>query len=293
MASDSSLRRRLLRDIAELKSEPYPFIYLHVQDSLEEACLILTPEGSRPLHLKMTLLNYPLVPPTITIQTRIRHPNVYGDYICASILNTEKGYTPAYTLKSIAIQLLSFFSSDSLEQDHGGIVDLTRYRACNSAKNQPYRGYYNSHTFHCNGCGFDSLARTSRRSHNHQSTRCAPTDQPWLAPVRPPTGTQSRLVKGHRFVEADERRRLNGNVHIARSGISLMDLPNEVLLIILSSLSFYDVIAIANAFPKARKLIDFYDLKHVREIQCFCLKENFKDSKLGVGVAVGDHGREK
>ncbi len=61
------------------------------------------------------------------MQSRVVHPNVFDDYICASILNTEEGYTPAYTLKSICIQLLSFFNSDKIEQEHGGSVDRTSY----------------------------------------------------------------------------------------------------------------------------------------------------------------------
>ncbi|KAL8872030.1 MAG: hypothetical protein Q9174_002273 [Haloplaca sp. 1 TL-2023] len=262
----------------------------------------------------MELVNYPLQPPHITIQTHIRHPNIFGDYVCASILNTEEGYTPAYTLKSIAIQLLSFFSSDSLEQEYGGVVDLTRYRARNMAPNEHHRGY------HCYACGFDS--RPPHRNHDDQ---WAPADQPRLPPIRPSPGTPSRQIKGHRFVEADERRRMTDGARMTSldgsvteslrssdtaestasrpppessetsvsSTLSLLDLPNEILLIILSSLSFYDMLAIAEAIPRARQLIDVHDLKHLPEIRCFCLKEHFQDSKLGVGVAVGGDGREK
>ena len=112
-----SLRQRLLRDIAEIQVDPYPRITLHVNDNLTQACLVLSPDGQEPLHLTMYFGNYPLQAPVVKIQSKVCHPNVFGDYICASILNTTAGYTLAYTLKSIAIQLLSFFSSESLEQD--------------------------------------------------------------------------------------------------------------------------------------------------------------------------------
>lgn len=126
-----ALRQRLLQDIAELQANPYPNIVLCMQDdSLEKACLLLTPSGKDPLHLTIEFGDdYPLNPPRVTIQSQVDHPNVLGNYICASILNTTEGYTPAYTLKGIAIQILSFFGSDRIEQeDDGESIDLNTYK---------------------------------------------------------------------------------------------------------------------------------------------------------------------
>ena len=111
------LRQRLLQDINELQTKPYPGIALHLQDGdLTRACLVLTPENNVPLHLTVVFQSqYPIQPPEITIQSKIAHPNIYQDYISASILNTTEGSTPAYTLKGICIQLLSFFGSDKIE----------------------------------------------------------------------------------------------------------------------------------------------------------------------------------
>ena len=151
-----ALRRRLLQDIAELQTDPYPNIILHPID-LEEACLLLTPVGKEPLHLTIAFgAKYPLKAPRISMNSKIEHPNVFGSYICASILNTEEGYTPAYTLKGIAIQLLSFFSSERLEQEGGGYQDLGNY----GGNRRPTLGEQlsscivkNSH-FACHKCGF-------------------------------------------------------------------------------------------------------------------------------------------
>lgn len=382
MAFDPSLRKRLLRDIAEFQSEPYPCIEFHVHDSLEGACLIFSPEGSKPLHLKMTLDDYPLRAPRVTIQSRVSHPNVYGNYICASILNTQEGYTPAYTLKSIAIQLLSFFISDSIEQEYGGSVALTGYKGRYTSPVHTYRTSSDKHSevFHCDSCGFDARPVTHDRSGVVRTQRRAWVQQPRMVPVqqgrRTPLEQQSRVTKGYRFMMADETRRLNDaatgaldasrtdlrvessdlptpDLPIESSDLSvgdlpaasgppvessdtfytdtlteplevpmsdqivaadqlveywatsicsspinqsktcLMDLPREILLIIFSSLSFLDLAAMSSAFPKAREIIDFYDLIRVRELQCFCLKEHFQNSKLGVGVDVGYHGKEK
>ncbi|XMA17750.1 hypothetical protein WAI453_010541 [Rhynchosporium graminicola] len=135
LASANSLKQRLLQDIAELQTRPYPNIALHVQEGdLTRACLILTVEEYGPMHLTITFpKDFPLSPPQIRMDSKVYHPNIFGGYICASILNTTEGYTPAYTLKSIAIQLLSFFSSDKIEQVGGvGSVDLNMYRSTNS-----------------------------------------------------------------------------------------------------------------------------------------------------------------
>ena len=165
------LRKRLLDDIAEVKQKPYPGIQLHIEDqnALQHACLILSPEGQVPLHLTGTFgAAYPLQPPTIKIQSQISHPNVFDDYICASILNTEEGYTSAYTLKSIFIQLLSFFGSESVEQMHGGgaRINLREWQSEESPSNAFGMAIDRKLDYHCSTCDFgkekDTAAPTVR-----------------------------------------------------------------------------------------------------------------------------------
>jgi ubiquitin-protein ligase len=110
---------RLLHDIAEVRDTPYPNVTLHFHDAnIRNVCLVPTPEGSPPLHLQVRFpKNYPLCPPTVTSQSAVNHPNIFGDHICADMLSKEKAWTSAYTLRGIAIQLLSFFSSDQMEQE--------------------------------------------------------------------------------------------------------------------------------------------------------------------------------
>ncbi|KAL8991677.1 MAG: hypothetical protein Q9169_007755, partial [Polycauliona sp. 2 TL-2023] len=387
MASDPSLRKRLLRDIAEIQSEPYPCIKFHVHESLEQACLVLSPEGSKSLHLRMFFRDYPLRAPHVTIQSRVAHPNVYGNYICASILNTEEGYTPAYTLKSIAIQLLSFFISDSIEQEYGGNVRLTTYNQGLYASPHNYRASSDrrNNAFHCGACGFDArpvtrnadgAVRTSREAEESEPRRASVREHP-----RSPLEQQNTVRRGHRFIAADETRRSNPvtassnvsgtdlpmdspnspisdmfaepsetaveqthplslktpasdyaveiasashadapqeamevsdneppeptaqplesldtslcNSLVSQAMIALMDLPREILLNIFSNLPFRELATISSASSEAREIIDFHDLIRVRELQCFCLKEHFQDTKLGVGVDVGYYGKEK
>ena len=77
----------------------------------------------------------------------------------ASFLNTE-GYTPAYTLKSKTIQMLSFLTIETYEQDHGGVVNLSSYKRfpCNKSGENDYRN------FRCGYCGFDGLGMRPGRN---------------------------------------------------------------------------------------------------------------------------------
>jgi len=127
MASTGVLRHRLLQDLAELQNKSYPNIELHLQEhDISTACLILTTEGYGAMHLTICFNDdYPLSPPTIYMDSKIVHPNIKEEgNICASILETMMDYTPAYTLKGIAMQLLSFFSSERIQQ-----VNLCRLRS--------------------------------------------------------------------------------------------------------------------------------------------------------------------
>lgn len=57
--------------------------------------------------------SYPHKPPKITLYTPIDHPNVFGNHICLDMLQEDQkelyqGWSSAYTIQSILIQLQSF-----------------------------------------------------------------------------------------------------------------------------------------------------------------------------------------
>ena len=78
--------------------------------------MVISPsDGQRALHLTIRLPpKYPLDAPVFSMDSQVDHPNVFSGYICADVLGAK--YTPAYTLKSICIQILSFFASDNIER---------------------------------------------------------------------------------------------------------------------------------------------------------------------------------
>ena len=54
------LQRRVLRDIRELKTNPYPYLDFHVHDDIETVCLVMTRVNASPLHFSFDLEDYPL-----------------------------------------------------------------------------------------------------------------------------------------------------------------------------------------------------------------------------------------
>lgn len=85
MATHESLRRRLLQDIEELQTKPYPNIHLHVNDNdLTTACLVLRVEAyNMDMHLTVNFPpRYPLVAPRVHMDSDVSHPNIFDSYIC-------------------------------------------------------------------------------------------------------------------------------------------------------------------------------------------------------------------
>lgn len=70
-----------------------------------------------------------------------------------------------------------------------------------------------------------------------------------------------------------------------------MGMPNEVLLLICETLETEDLMAFAEAWTRVGRVVTRYDVIRTRELQCFCLKKDYRSVKLGVGVAVTRRGR--
>ncbi|KAH8156516.1 hypothetical protein CIB48_g11733 [Xylaria polymorpha] len=284
--------QRLLSDIHELVTKPYPKISLYPwEDNIYRACLVLYPDHYRPLHLSIRFpARYPMHPPSVSMNSTVQHPNVYGEFICASILRLGEEYTPAYTLKSIAIQLLSFFDSDSLEQeDYPMTKDLTSYQELSKLVLDD--GYT------CRSCQFGMKAGPERIKKSHapkcfdarvnHNTEEWPTIQGSViggthsSSVRPHTPSHMNISPGNwKKPSADTQR--TGPV-----GLNIGKLRNEIILMIIKRLDeFEDLTSFARAWPRISELVRDFDIFRKRELQCFCLKKGFRSAKLGVGVAV-------
>ena len=113
--------KRIIRDMKILEEEMHEMPYI-TATPMEENLFIWhgnlkgtedNPYKGMLVHFKLTLpYNYPIDPPIINIMTPLKHPNVFGNYLCLSMFDIgtkklHKKWSTAYTLQSILLQLQS------------------------------------------------------------------------------------------------------------------------------------------------------------------------------------------
>ena len=122
--------RRLQKDLKELEECSIPLVGVSARPLSSSLYTwhgnLRGPVGSPfeggVFHIEITFpQNYPVSPPDIKLFTPVTHPNVPGvTSICLDILDPNQkqiyqGWTSAYTVEAILIQLQSFLFCDSLK----------------------------------------------------------------------------------------------------------------------------------------------------------------------------------
>ena len=121
--------RRLQKDLKELEDCTIPLVGVTARP-LSSSLYIWhgnlrgpagTPYEGGVFHIQIVFpQNYPVSPPTIILFTPITHPNVLGGTnICLDILDVNQkqiyqGWTSAYTVEAILIQLQSFLFNENI-----------------------------------------------------------------------------------------------------------------------------------------------------------------------------------
>ena len=118
LAATTNSAKRLQKDYKALKDAQPPLVGVSAAPTDNSmfiwAANIKGPEGTAyeggVFHMQIDFPeNYPLSPPTITLKTKVPHPNVFGNKLCLDMLqpNTSnswyEGWTSAYTVESILI----------------------------------------------------------------------------------------------------------------------------------------------------------------------------------------------
>ena len=81
------------------------------------------------------------------------------------------------------------------------------------------------------------------------------------------------------------------HTQVGQSKSKLFNIPDEIVLLILAALDTRDVLSFSVALPSIKDMVNSHDFIRTRELRCFCLKESFLETKLGVGVAVVQQGK--
>lgn len=139
-------RRRLARDIAEMMKEPYPNIrFIPSQDSIVEACLHLVTK-TRIIHVDLRFpANYIEIGPLITINGRADLDELLeAEVRCTDVLAGMGPRKQAYTLKTLAIHLLSMWDKNG--QEPGKLWGWDEYWIRSKWED-----------FSCNKCGYPSI----------------------------------------------------------------------------------------------------------------------------------------
>lgn len=268
---ESHATRRLMRDHRELLTEPVDGVEAAPQPSnlLVWHVNLLPSDGPYKgllIHLILTFpSDYPTRGPTAALCTPFAHPNVFGSYICLDLLKDPEyagpyqGWSSAYTVRSILMQLSSFLFSENVPQEYGGfyshkISTQSVERARETADN-----------FSCRECKIHLEARERMLGEEKVS---------------------KKKNKKEKRVEAKKE----GNSFCAMPYFRKMG--RGVLLYILELLpDFRDVMALSNSCDFFGRFILRNQLLEKRQLMCFHSKLDFNDKEtiLGVGINVQSH----
>lgn len=128
----SLARRRLRQDLLELQRDGICSVAaLPLDKNIFEWHVNIKPlDGVYSgvyFHLIMQFpTDYPASPPTVQIKTPISHPNIFGSWLCLSMIKKHtatvpyEGWSGAYSVSSILMQLQSFLFAEKIDQDYGG-----------------------------------------------------------------------------------------------------------------------------------------------------------------------------
>lgn len=246
-------RRRLARDIAEMVSDPYPNTELiPSEQSLDEACLTLN-TGAGLVHVTLTFGdNYPCVPPRAVI-CGIPVQHLYSDQTGCSLAlsNTNSASTQAYTIKTMAIHLLSILNGET------ELVLATSPLHVEPRLRVDWRDNL------CDFCGLLPL----------QSVLFDSAYYPWIGVDAINLGADESSVP--------QPTGLRGPAEPT----TIRHLPNESLKQILEYLEVQDIVRFGQAWGRIDNIVEDNMVIRDRELQCFVTKEHFTHSPLGIGVS--------
>ncbi|KAI9366021.1 hypothetical protein DFJ73DRAFT_806731 [Zopfochytrium polystomum] len=290
---------RLMRDIADCMRDPVEGVQLSVNEhNVRALCAVLTPsddlyKGIR-LHLSIIIPHaYPRECPEITIDTPIPHPNIFGgNKICCDVLqghlfrytktNEIGGYTPAYRLQTLLVQLLSMFSATHLDQ----ICEEKQLDSRTSFK-LSLRASVSS--FSCPDCGFGPplpLSSESEISISNNTARASNTRSKYECSSNL-AGSGPRIPAWYHVRRAVTIGQGASELPAASPGRkrSVLDLlVEDVWQNILSHLTTKEISRLTSAYPRLPRVLNV-DLFSIRQnLSCFYYRTNYTESILGVGV---------
>ncbi len=181
----------------------------------------------------------------------------------------------------MAIQILSFFSSEHLEQEHGGpAINIQDYaKGFNDLRKD---------CFMCDKCGFN------RPIEGHPTLY--PASIAWNSSWRS-IYTLSAAVNNLVIAASDAAAPSNAAPALTKdtSANTINELPHELLAQICDRLEDEDLVNFTKAWNTiggATGVVTRFNIIRNRELLCFTLKKSFREAKLGIGISIDIKGRK-
>ncbi|KAI9352498.1 hypothetical protein DFJ73DRAFT_347294 [Zopfochytrium polystomum] len=283
-------------------------------------CAVLTPKdkayaGIR-LHLSISIpMNYPTDSPKVSIDTPIEHPNIFGSYVCCDILKGRLvqdpktgeigGYTPAYPLQTVLVQLLSFFTAEKVDQEHTDksvkrkMQTFAQLKECVSRFSCKHCGFAPPPEVPaCEKCGTRPQLPKNREGPVVSCRECGsevklkpPPKIPAWYPVTAAGSSSARGKAGKKAAAAAAAATAEKKPVLARCAPrtrpnALDRIIPDVWYMIFARISAKDISAVTAAYPRLKQMINVDSIVIRRNLSCFYLRSGHDDSILGVGVQI-------
>jgi ubiquitin-protein ligase len=306
---DKNCIRRLMKDIKELAMCAGEFPNVSAAPLEDNIYLwhanVTAPDGPLQglcVHMEFQFpTTYPRDPPRVKVLTPISHPNVFGSYICLTMLrkrskynkNDKDGWTGAYTVASILLQLQSFLFSENVPQE------TYDYRTCQdtTTMRENYIQYTANHKlsqFTCKRC-----CHTGKRPHPPIGFKCTHVfgnvEEQFAAQFE----ERQRKCKKSEKIEHKQRRKAAKEQFIAEKMAqheeqrlvvaiekSKCSFPSKLGPVLMEFLDPYEILMVGILYPTWNKVDEKYNLRDKYESSCFFTKLNYKEAALGYGVRV-------
>ncbi|GAQ84652.1 hypothetical protein KFL_001990055 [Klebsormidium nitens] len=285
-------------------------------DISEWHCTLLPNEGPYqgiPFHLILTFpSDYPNRPPCVRLCSCLTHPNVScGGYICLDMIKEPKfyagpyqGWSTAYSVQSILLQLQSFLFAENVPQEsHGSKASYTRNWAGKCAADIARN---DAAAFSCRVCGFkgsDIVAAAPLQCERERAwerarmalefQRASSSNNPFNLLGALGDVSESDLAAARSPARARQRRAPNPAVSASQNPVPaptaadrLSELPTDVLVQVMDRLDAPALSALVRAGKYYARAATERGAWVRRELQCFHSKRSFAEEVLGFGLEI-------
>mmetsp|Transcript_28826 Transcript_28826/g.32313 ORF Transcript_28826/g.32313 Transcript_28826/m.32313 type:complete len:679 (+) Transcript_28826:102-2138(+) len=316
----SIVRRRLFRDWKELeaqKDELTTVTAMPTSDMLVWHCNLRPNDGpfsGTVFHLVLRFpWDYPISPPQVELCTFLKHPNVYDDWICLDMLQSRytnkpySGWSSAYSLFSILLQLQSFLFAENIPQDESEGGGFRRAhtdpfqigRARSEAVGFVYpdiKAHDGSIVEHTHSCPWPPLKNVSHPINGTCMYQRLDPSRPLYSEILPPVNEAARSIG--KPIEAN-----GSNIaasiprELVKTGFdTAIGLPSYIYTYVFSFLGPRELLKVRDVCCHWRRIVFTYNLFDRTQIMCFHSKvtlDDPADTILGFGLSVIYYGGGK